>query len=82
MECANSFLFRPLAFGERHSVATVVLDVGEHLTDPVMFLWVLAPVFELVAVFGVGVELCDRVSERGRCGERFFEAAGAYVNLF
>ena len=67
---------------ERHAVAAVVLDVGEHLTDPVMLLRVLAPVFELVAVFGVGIELFNGVGERGRCGERFFEAAGAYVNLF
>lgn len=68
--------------GERHTVTAVVLDVGEHLTDPVMLLRVFAPVFEAVAVFCVGIELCDGIGERGRCGERFFEVAGAYVNLF
>ena len=59
---------------ERHAVATVVLDVRKDLPHPVMLLRVLAPVFESVAVFGVGVELCDRVSERGRCGEPRIEA--------
>ena len=75
-------LFRSLALGERHAVAAVVLDVGEHLAYPVMLLRVLAPVLELVAVLCIGIELCDGIGERGRCRENFFEAVGAYCNLF
>ncbi len=59
---------------ERHAVAAVVLDVGEHLTDPVMFLWVLAPVFESVAVFCFWIELRNGIGECWRCDEPRIEA--------
>ena len=65
-------LFRSFTRRERHAVAAVVLNVGEHLAYPVMFLRVLAPVLELVAVLRIGVELCDSIGERGRCGKNFF----------
>ena len=67
---------------ERHAVAAIVLNIRKDLANPVMLLWVLAPVLEPVAMFCAGIELCDCIGERGRCCKDFFEAAGAYVNLF
>ena len=51
---------------ERHAVAAIVLNIRKDLPNPIMFLRVLAPVLEPVAVFCVGIELCDSVGERGR----------------
>ena len=75
-------LFRSFAWLECHPVATIVLNVREHLPHPIMLLRVLALVLELVAVFCVGVELRNGIGERRGCRKRCFKAVGAYVNLF
>ena len=70
-------LFRSFSRLERHAVAAVVLNVREYLAYPVMFLRVLTPVLETVAVFCLGVELCDGIGERGGCCKCYFKAVGS-----
>ena len=63
--CSPLFCTFALAWLECHAVAAVVLDIRKDLPNPIMFLRVLAPVLEAVAVFCAGIELRDCVGERG-----------------